>query len=171
MISTTAVRILGLGLGVAGSVIIAIPLIRSIRTYFEFGKLREAKQSIRYGRLTQDDVGFNQVVKRHLENKEYGDEIEIDDVQYITHEPKLSADILNPSNSDETKMIGSSETHLIYVEYSSENSSIGSSYNSTPANFYQLFEQDMIRGEERIRLLGLSLLTVGFVLQILSIYL
>jgi len=165
------VRILGLGLGVAGSVVIAIPLIRSIRTYFEFGKLREAKQSIRYDKLTQDDVGFNQVAKRHLESKEFGDEMEVDDVQYITHEPKLSADILNSPNSDKTKWIGSSETHLIYVEYSSENSSVGSSYNSTPADFYQLFEQEMIRGEEKIRLLGLSLLTVGFVLQILSIYL
>ena len=169
---STWILIIGLTVNLVGTIVITIPLISSVRVFFEFGRLREAKQSIRYDRLEQGNIGFREVVSRHLKEKEYGDRLSVDEVEYITHEPKLSADLINTNDLDKPKYSGSSTTDLIFVKYSPDEDSdvsIGTSYNQDIHKFYQLFEPDIQQGEERIRLAGISLLGLGFILQIISV--
>jgi len=149
-----------------------IPLIPRARILFDFGKLKEAKRLIRYDRLEQGDKGFQMVASRHLETRDYGDDIEVSEIKYISHEPKLSADMINTEDEDTPKYVGSSTTDLIFVKYDldeNNNHGIGSSYHQSIHDFYQLFEPDIRKGEQRIRLFGIFLLGVGFIFQIISI--
>ena len=169
---STLVLVVGLTVSLFGTLVMTIPLISRARVFFEFGKLKEGKQSLRYDRLEQDDIGFREIASRFLETKEYGDEVGVNEIEYITHEPKLSADIINTDSADKPKYSGSSTTDLIFVKYSPNEDndfSIGSSYNEEIHKFYQLFEPDMRQGEQRIRLVGISLLGMGFLLQIVSV--
>ena len=167
---STLVLIVGLTVSLIGTLVMTIPLISQVRVLFEFGKLKEAKRSLRYNRLEQGDVGFEEIASRHLKTKEYGDEVDTSEIEYITHEPKLSADF--NTAGEETTYTGSSTTDLIFVKYSLDEDTdhgIGSSYNENLHKFYQLFEPDMRQGEQRIRLIGVVLLALGFLLQIISI--
>jgi hypothetical protein len=169
---STLILIAGLTVSLFGTITMTIPLISCVRVFFDFGKLKEAKQSLRYDRLEQGDVGFREIASRYLEIKEYGNKVDVDEIEYITHEPKLSADFINKDEEKKPKYTGSSETDLIFVKYSLNEDNdlgIGSSYNSEIHKFYQLFEPDMRQGEQKIRLIGLSLLGVGFLLQIFSL--
>lgn len=90
---STLLLIMGLTVSLIGTLIITIPLISQVRVLFEFGKLKEAKRALRYNRLEQGDIGFREIASRYLKTQEYGDEVDTTEIEYITHEPKLSADI------------------------------------------------------------------------------
>lgn len=169
MISGDGILITGLAVSISGTMVMSIPLIPRVRVLFQFGKLKEAKRSIRYDRLESGDDGFEEVASRHLSDQNYGDQMEVNDVEYITHEPKFSADLVNTDDDDSPKYVGSSTTDLIFVKYSGNDAGIGSSYRENIQDFYKLFEPDIRRGEEKLRLIGVTLLGVGFVLQIISI--
>lgn len=166
------ILITGLTVSLLGTVIMTIPLIPRARILFDFGKLREAKRSIRYDRLKKGDKGFQMVASRHLKERGYSDEIDVNEIEYITHEPKLSADIINTDSEDTPKYVGSSTTDLIFVRYDLNEDNehgIGSSYHENIHEFYQLFEPDIRQGEQRTRLFGIILLAIGFGFQIISI--
>lgn len=169
IISPDTILITGLAVNISGTMVMTIPLISRVRVLFQFGKLKEAKRSIRYDRLETGDEGFEEVASRHLSDQDYEDQMDVNDVEYITHEPKLSADLVNTDDDDSPKYVGSSTTDLIFVKYSGNDASIGNSYRENIQDFYNLFEPDIQRGEEKFRLIGVTLLGVGFVLQIMSI--
>lgn len=169
MISSDMITAIGLFVSIVGTIFIAVPVLPRVRRYFTFGKLREAKQSIRFDKLTQRDIGFREVASRHIKNSEYAQDLDVDDIEYISHEPKLSPDFLRTDSDDMPKYTGSSTTDIIFIKYT--NKSEGTThYIHNPTNFYQMFESDMYRGEERVRFFGLFLLAVGFVLQIGGIF-
>lgn len=170
MIQTNVITILGLFISILGTALIAIPVLPRIRVLFEFGKLREAKQSIRFSRLQQGDTGFDEVASRYIQDTDINDEWDIDDIEYISHEPKLSPDFIRTEEEETPKYDGSSTTDIIFIKYTDEGPGT-TSYHHNPANFYQLFESDMRRGEEKIRFFGLFLLAVGFIFQIVGVIL
>lgn len=162
MVGLTAV---GLILDVVGAFLIAVPDLPRIRTWFRCGQLQRARQQMELGGVSKGDVGFETLVQLHSEMQPNID-ITSDDVVRIAFEPTERYEF------DSGNVIGTQVESAVTIEYADEAEfsglNIGSTTLGDPNHLYRLMFRDINEGEKRLRGGGFTLLSTGFLLQLIG---
>lgn len=154
----------GLILDIFGVMVLAIPDFRLLAERFRFGKLRSARENLRFNGLTSDDAGFEEIVSLHNDSQP-NVEITSDDVDNIEYGPEME-----PVFQD-GDLTGFEVNIRLKFNYADETEFAGLDVQNSgmpPEHIYPEIIRLIEQGERRFRLGGLSLIVLGFAFQLVG---
>lgn len=158
---------IGILLDIFGVGFLAVPDLPRVARRFRFGRLRTARDTLRYGDLTSDETGFEDIVRLHDESQP-NIEITQEDIDRIEYGPKRRWIFDDDGDIEDWEI--NNRLSFKYVDDTEFAGLPVRGGSSPPEYYYPDIIQIIERGERKFRLLGLLLIGVGFAFQFASIW-
>ena len=155
---------LGLALDIVGAFLIALPDLPHLKTRFRFGRLRKAQRKMELGGVTEDEIGFEELVEL-VDERQNNIGIEPGDVDKIEFGPTEN---INFDSSDGVTTEVAASLTVEYAEDAETPEIPISSHKMNPNSLYSILFRDIESDERKFRAGGFIILSTGFALQLIG---